>query len=103
MIKFKSISVGATENIMMAASLAEGQTIINNAAKEPEIIDLGECLNSMGAKIIGHGTNTINIEGVNSLHDSSYDIMFDRPDHTTQIIKNQFLILDLKRIVKKKL
>ena len=71
-------SVGATENIMMAAILAKGKTIINNAAKEPEIIDLGECLNSMGAKIIGHGTNTINIEGVNNLHDSSYDIMFDR-------------------------
>ena len=71
-------SVGATENIMMAAILAKGKTIINNAAKEPEIIDLGECLNSMGAKIIGHGTSTINIEGVNSLHDSSYDIMFDR-------------------------
>ena len=71
-------SVGATENIMMAAILAKGKTIINNAAKEPEIIDLGECLNSMGAKIIGHGTNTINIEGVNSLHDSSYYIMFYR-------------------------
>ena len=71
-------SVGATENIMMAAILAKGKTIINNAAKEPEIIDLGECLNSMGAKIFGQGTNTINIEGVNSLHDSSYDIMFDR-------------------------
>ena len=71
-------SVGATENIMMAAILAKGKTIINNAAKEPEIIDLGECLNSMGARIIGHGTNTINIEGVNSLYDSSYDIMFDR-------------------------
>ena len=71
-------SVGATENIMMAAILAKGKTIINNAAKEPEIIDLGECLNSMGAKIIGHGTNAINIEGVNSLYDSSYDIMFDR-------------------------
>ena len=71
-------SVGATENIMMAAILAKGKTIINNAAKEPEIIDLGDCLNSMCAKIIGQGTNTINIEGVNSLHDSSYDIMFDR-------------------------
>ena len=71
-------SVGATENIMMAAILAKGKTIINNAAKEPEIIDLGECLNSMGAKIIGHGTNTINIEGVNNLYDSNYDIMFDR-------------------------
>ncbi len=71
-------SVGATENIMMAAILAKGKTIINNAAKEPEIIDLGECLNSMGAKIIGHGTNIINIEGVNNLHDSNYNVMFDR-------------------------
>ena len=71
-------SVGATENIMMAAILAKGKTIINNSAKEPEIIDLGECLNSMGARIIGHGTNTINIEGVNNLYESNYDIMFDR-------------------------
>ena len=71
-------SVGATENIMMAAILAKGKTIINNAAKEPEIIDLGDCLNSMGAKIIGQGTNTINIEGVNNLYESNYDIMFDR-------------------------
>ena len=94
-------SVGATENIMMAAILAKGKTIINNAAKEPEIIDLGECLNSMGAKIIGHGTNTINIEGVNNLHDSSYDIMFDRIVAGTYIlaavmINKKFTVKNIK-------
>ena len=94
-------SVGATENIMMAAILAKGKTIINNAAKEPEIIDLGECLNSMGAKIIGHGTNTINIEGVNSLHDSSYDIMFDRIVAGTYVlagvmINKKFIVKNIK-------
>ena len=94
-------SVGATENIMMAAILAKGKTIINNAAKEPEIIDLGDCLNSMGAKIIGHGTNTINIEGVNSLHDSSYDIMFDRIVAGTYIlagvmINKKFTVKNIK-------
>ena len=94
-------SVGATENIMMAAILAKGKTIINNAAKEPEIIDLGECLNSMGAKIIGHGTNTINIEGVNSLYDSSYDIMFDRIVAGTYIlagvmINKKFTVKNIK-------
>ncbi|MFL2510312.1 MAG: UDP-N-acetylglucosamine 1-carboxyvinyltransferase [Alphaproteobacteria bacterium] len=94
-------SVGATENIMMAAILAKGKTIINNAAKEPEIIDLGECLNSMGAKIIGHGTNTINIEGVNNLHDSSYDIMFDRIVAGTYVlaavmINKKFIVKNIK-------
>ena len=94
-------SVGATENIMMAAILAKGKTIINNAAKEPEIIDLGECLNSMGAKIIGHGTNTINIEGVNHLHDSSYDIMFDRIVAGTYVlaavmINKKFIVKNIK-------
>ncbi len=94
-------SVGATENVIMAAILAKGKTIINNAAKEPEIIDLGECLNSMGAKIIGHGTNTINIEGVNQLHDSSYDIMFDRIVAGTYIlaavmINKKFTVKNIK-------
>ena len=94
-------SVGATENIMMAAILAKGKTIINNAAKEPEIIDLGECLNSMGAKIIGHGTNTINIEGVNNLHDSNYEIMFDRIVAGTYVlaavmINKKFTIKNIK-------
>lgn len=71
-------SVGATENIMMAAVLAEGETIITNAAMEPEIVDLQNFLNKMGAKIQGAGTNIIKIEGVKSLKDVSYNIMPDR-------------------------
>src|SRR5690625_3980063 len=60
-------SVGATENIMMAASLAEGQTIIENCAKEPEIVDLANFLNKMGGKVVGAGTETIRIDGVEKL------------------------------------
>ena len=71
-------SVGATENIMMAASLAKGETTIENAAKEPEIIDLAECLNAMGAKIKGAGTGSIAIEGVSALHGTSYRPIPDR-------------------------
>ena len=71
-------SVGATENIILATILAEGQTIITNAAKEPEIIDLVNCLNKMGAKIEGAGTNKIKIIGVNALKDISYRIIPDR-------------------------
>lgn len=71
-------SVGATENIMMAAVLAEGETIITNAAMEPEIIDLQDFLNRMGARINGAGTNVIKINGVKNLKDVSYNIMPDR-------------------------
>ena len=71
-------SVGATENIIMAAVLAEGKTIITNAAMEPEIVDLQNFLNKMGAKIEGAGTNVIKIEGVNNLKEVSYNIMPDR-------------------------
>ena len=71
-------SVGATENLMMAASLANGNTLINNPAKEPEILDLEKCLNNMGAKISGSGTNCIKIQGVNSLNDGNHFIMADR-------------------------
>ena len=71
-------SVGATENIMLAASLADGVTIIRNAAKEPEITDLQCFLNKMGCKITGAGTNTITIEGVKELNDVEYTIMPDR-------------------------
>jgi UDP-N-acetylglucosamine 1-carboxyvinyltransferase len=71
-------SVGATENLMMAASLAEGKTIINNSAREPEITDLQNCLNAMGAKIIGSGTNCIEIIGVEKLNSCEHTIMFDR-------------------------
>ena len=71
-------SVGATENIMLASVLAEGTTVITNAAREPEIIDLQKFLNKMGAKIKGAGSNQILIEGVKNLKDVSYNIMPDR-------------------------
>lgn len=71
-------SVGATENIMLSAVLAEGETTIKNAAMEPEIVDLQEMLNKMGAKIEGAGTKTIKITGVKRLKDVSYNIMPDR-------------------------
>lgn len=71
-------SVGATENIMLGACMAKGVTRINNAAMEPEIVDLQNALNSMGAKIIGAGTNNIIIKGVEKLKDLSYNIIPDR-------------------------
>jgi len=71
-------SVGATENIMLAAVLAEGETTISNAAMEPEIIDLQNFLNRMGAKVAGAGTNLIKIQGVKNLKNVSYNIMPDR-------------------------
>ena len=77
-IIFPKISVGATTNILMASVLANGTTEIVNSAKEPEIIDLGNCLKSMGAKIHGLGTNRIVVQGVSSLKESSYQVMYDR-------------------------
>lgn len=71
-------SVGATENIMLASCLAEGETVITNAAMEPEIIDLQNFLKRMGAKVDGAGTNIIRIQGVKTLKDVSYTIMPDR-------------------------
>ncbi len=71
-------SVGATENLMMAATLAEGTTRIENAAKEPEIVDLAAFLGSMGAKIAGAGTSTVTVEGVASLHGTSWQPIADR-------------------------
>ncbi|MDC0226822.1 UDP-N-acetylglucosamine 1-carboxyvinyltransferase [Alphaproteobacteria bacterium] len=71
-------SVGATENLIMAATFAKGNTIIKKPAKEPEIIDLCNALNKMGAKIIGHGSSCIKIQGVNYLNKSEHTIMFDR-------------------------
>ena len=79
-------SVGATENIMMAAVLAEGTTIIENAAEEPEICDLADFLNSMGAKITGAGFGKITIEGVNSLKPSRYRPIYDRIEAGTFMI-----------------
>ncbi|WP_069789513.1 UDP-N-acetylglucosamine 1-carboxyvinyltransferase [Cyanobacterium sp. IPPAS B-1200] len=79
-------SVGATETIMMAATLAEGETIIKNAAQEPEIVDLANFCNSMGAKIKGAGTNTIIIEGVKSLHSTNYAVIPDRIEAGTFLV-----------------
>ncbi len=85
-IVFPKVSVGATENLMMAATLANGQTILTNAACEPEITDLGECLNKMGAKITGLGTSTITIDGVDSLHGANHAVVADRIETGTYMI-----------------
>ena len=85
-IHFPKVSVGATENLMMAATLANGTTTLSNAAKEPEIIDLGECLIKMGAKITGLGTETITIEGANMLTGAHHEILPDRIEAGTYII-----------------
>lgn len=76
-------SVGATQNIMMAATLAEGETIIDNAAREPEIVDLANYLNLMGAKVVGAGTETIRIEGVSELTGTNHSIIPDRIESGT--------------------
>ncbi|WP_341759996.1 UDP-N-acetylglucosamine 1-carboxyvinyltransferase [Candidatus Endowatersipora endosymbiont of Watersipora subatra] len=75
---FPKVSVGATHVMMMAASLANGETIIENAAREPEISDLAECLNKMGAKITGIGTSKLIIKGVSSLHGTTHTVLPDR-------------------------
>jgi len=77
-IVFPFVSVGATENLLMAASLAEGVTVLKNAAREPEISDLAKCLIAMGAKIEGVGTDTLTIEGVKALHGADHAILPDR-------------------------
>ncbi len=75
---FPIVSVGATENVVMAAATAKGSSIIENAAREPEIVDLCNCLVAMGARISGIGTETIEIEGVDRLHGATYKVMPDR-------------------------
>ena len=85
-IHFDKVSVGATENIMMAACLAEGETIISNAACEPEIIDLAKCLSAMGAKISGAGTGQINIKGVSKLNSCRHKIIADRIEAGTYAV-----------------
>jgi len=85
-IKFDGVTVTGTENIMMAACLAEGTTILTNVAKEPEIIDLAQFLNAMGAKITGAGTDEIIIEGVKGLHGSEYSIPADRIEAGTYLV-----------------
>ncbi|WP_455218545.1 UDP-N-acetylglucosamine 1-carboxyvinyltransferase [Kaarinaea lacus] len=80
------VSVTGTENLMMAAALAQGTTIIENAAREPEVVDLADCLNKMGAKIDGAGTATITIEGVDSLKGVEYHVLPDRIETGTYLI-----------------
>jgi len=89
-------SVGATENILMASIFAKGKTIIDNAAKEPEIIDLANCLKSMGAKIVGEGTQKIEIEGITKLQKAKHTILSDRIVAGTYIIAAVMLNQDFK-------
>ena len=89
-------SVGATQNLMMAAVKIPGKTVISNAAREPEIVDLGNFLNKMGAKITGLGTPNIEIEGVEELHGVEYSIMPDRIEAGTYVIASLITEGDLK-------
>ncbi len=79
-------SVGATENVLMAASLAKGTTVLKNAAREPEIVDLADCLRAMGAQISGDGTSTIEIQGVDSLHGATHPVVTDRIELGTYML-----------------
>ncbi|MDE0851685.1 UDP-N-acetylglucosamine 1-carboxyvinyltransferase [Yoonia sp.] len=89
-IDFPFASVGATENIMMAATLAKGTTVINNAAREPEIIDLADCLRRMGAQIDGDGTHTITIQGVDRLGAATHPVVTDRIELGTYMLAPVF-------------
>jgi UDP-N-acetylglucosamine 1-carboxyvinyltransferase len=80
------VTVTGTENLMMAATLADGTTVIENAAREPEVVDLANCLNAMGARISGAGTTTITIEGVRTLHGTHYDVLPDRIETGTFLV-----------------
>jgi len=81
-----TVTVTGTENLMMAAALAEGETVIENAAREPEVVDLANCLAAMGAKIRGAGTDKIVIEGVERLHGASYEVLPDRIESGTYLV-----------------
>ncbi|MBL8023803.1 MAG: UDP-N-acetylglucosamine 1-carboxyvinyltransferase [Elusimicrobia bacterium] len=85
-IKFPMASVGATENVLMAASLATGRTVIENAAREPEIVDLANLLSSMGAKITGAGSNRVVVEGVRVLHGAHHRVIPDRIEAGTFLV-----------------
>jgi UDP-N-acetylglucosamine 1-carboxyvinyltransferase len=84
--EFPMVSVGATENLMMAASLAKGRTVLINAAREPEIVDLGHCLIAMGAQISGLGSERITIDGVKELHGARHPVLPDRIEAGTYAI-----------------
>lgn len=85
-IFFDKVTVTGTENLLMAAALADGTTVLENAAREPEVVDLAECLIAMGAKITGHGTDTITIEGVERLGGTTYSVMPDRIETGTFLV-----------------
>jgi UDP-N-acetylglucosamine 1-carboxyvinyltransferase len=85
-IFFDIVSVTGTENLMMAATLADGVTVLENAAREPEVIDLANCLRAMGAKITGDGTDNITITGVEKLHGATHHIMPDRIESGTFLV-----------------
>ncbi|MDG3043024.1 UDP-N-acetylglucosamine 1-carboxyvinyltransferase [Roseicyclus marinus] len=85
-IDFPVVSVGATENALMAATLAKGTTVLKNAAREPEIVDLARCLRKMGAQIEGEGTSTITIEGVDRLHGATHPVVTDRIELGTYML-----------------
>ncbi|MGB0507707.1 MAG: UDP-N-acetylglucosamine 1-carboxyvinyltransferase [Pikeienuella sp.] len=85
-ITFPFVSVGATENLLMAATLAKGTTVLENAAREPEIVDLARCLRAMGAEIEGEGTDTITIQGVERLHGATHRVVADRIELGTYMI-----------------
>ena len=84
-IRFEGITVTGTENIMMAATLAKGETVISNAAREPEIMDLADMLNTMGAKIVGAGSDIITVNGVDCLKGTDFDIPADRIEAGTYL------------------
>jgi len=85
-IDFPMVSVGATENALLAATLAKGTTEIRNAAREPEIVDLARCLRSMGAQIDGEGTSTITIQGIDRLHGATHRVVADRIELGTYML-----------------
>jgi UDP-N-acetylglucosamine 1-carboxyvinyltransferase len=85
-IIFPQVTVGGTENILMAAALAEGETVIANAAREPEVSDLAECLVAMGARIEGIGTGTLKVQGVDRLHGAEYSVVPDRIETGTYAV-----------------
>ncbi len=85
-IFFDVVTVTGTENLLMAAALADGETILENAAREPEVVDLAECLIRMGADIEGHGTDTIRIRGKERLHGCIYSVLPDRIETSTYLI-----------------
>jgi UDP-N-acetylglucosamine 1-carboxyvinyltransferase len=85
-VEFPFVSVGATENALMAATLAKGTSVLKNAAREPEIVDLAQCLRKMGAQIEGEGTSTITIQGVGHLHGATHPVVTDRIELGTYML-----------------